>query len=310
MGKQPVDVGVKYLSSNLWSRKVRDENGTERSIYDTDGALYQGGTKITATAAQLNTAGGESAILDDVALTLGTTTATAATKITLEFDETTTGIGLMNFGSLAAPMVLNTNPGATVVGSTINILHSAGAGNCADLLGSYVKCAVSGDGDADTTVVASAPRAYVGTVEGTTVASACYASQPWAKHDGTGAITAMSALSALVDVNTDAFTASTVNAGHFHIEGASTVTAQFDGVMIECYPDVTCLDSLLALAVDSGATVEAAIRVSGATTDFVKFAATGSGGAVTSDPSVGVANCWIKCHVGNTITWLIGYADS
>lgn len=51
---QPVDVGVKYLSTNLWSRKVRDENGVERTIYDTDGALYQGGTKITADAAEIN----------------------------------------------------------------------------------------------------------------------------------------------------------------------------------------------------------------------------------------------------------------
>lgn len=50
----PVDVGVKYLSTNLWSRKVRDENGVERSIYDTDGALYQGGTKITSNATVLN----------------------------------------------------------------------------------------------------------------------------------------------------------------------------------------------------------------------------------------------------------------
>lgn len=50
----PVDVGVKYLSANLWSRKVRDENGVERSIYDTDGSLYQGGTKITSNATVLN----------------------------------------------------------------------------------------------------------------------------------------------------------------------------------------------------------------------------------------------------------------
>lgn len=51
---RPVDKGFKYLSANLWSRKVADENGTERSVYDSDGDLYQGGTKITATAAQLN----------------------------------------------------------------------------------------------------------------------------------------------------------------------------------------------------------------------------------------------------------------
>jgi hypothetical protein len=249
---------------------------------------------------------------DDTLLTLGTTTATAATKITAEFDETTTGIGVVNMGSLAAPMVLNTNPGATVVGETINILHSAGAGDCDDLIGAYVKCAVSGDGDSGTTVVGHASRAYVGTAaESTTVASQLYGSQPWVSHYGTGAVTAMSGLSAKCDVNTGNFTATTVNAGHFHVEGASTVTSSmFDGVMIEVYPDVTCLDAGLRIAVDTGATVGAAIAVDGATTDFVKFAATGAGGATTADPTVGSANCWIKCHVGNTITWLIGYADS
>ncbi len=251
-------------------------------------------------------------VSDDCALTFGTTVDTAETKITVEFDETSTGIGQIIMGSLAAPQVLNANPGATVVGETINILHSAGAGDCGDLIGAYVKTAVSGDGDAGTTVVGHASRAYVGTaVDSTTVASQFYASQPWVSHYGTGAVTAMSGLSAKCDVNTGNFTATTVNAGHFHIEGASTVTSSmFDGVMIEVYPDVTCLDAGLRIAVDTGATVTAAIAVDGATTDFVKFAADGSGGATTSNPTVGAANCWIKCHIGETITWLIGYADS
>jgi len=73
----------------------------------------------------------------------------------------------------------------------------------------------------------------------------------------------MSGLSAKCDVNTGNFTASTVNAGHFHIEGAATVTGQFDGVYIEVYEDVTCLDSVLKLSVVSGATVAAAIAVKG-----------------------------------------------
>lgn len=249
---------------------------------------------------------------DDQLLTIGTTVATAETKITMEFDETTTGIGLFNMGDLSVPMVLNTNPGATVCAHTINILQSAGAGDCADLLGSYVKVAFSGDGDNGTTAVAGAFRAYAGTAGGsTTVVSQLYGIQPWVSHFGTGAVTAMSALSAKCDVNTGNFTASTVNAGHFHIEGASTVTAQFDGVMIEVYPDVTCLDSMLALAVDSGAVVDAAIRLSGAVAnDFLNFAATGTCGIVTADPSVGAANAWIRCHVGSTIFWLIGYADA
>ena len=47
----PKDVGVKYLSANLWARKVRDENGSEKTVYDTDGNLYQGGTNVIALAA-------------------------------------------------------------------------------------------------------------------------------------------------------------------------------------------------------------------------------------------------------------------
>lgn len=210
-------------------------------------------------------------ILDDKALTLGTTVATAATKITLEFDSTT-GIGLFNMGSTSAPMVLATNPGSGVIAHTVNILHSAGAGDCDDLLGSYTKVAFSGDGDSGCTAVGGAFRAYVGTAVGdATVVKELYGIQPWCSHDGTGAITAMSALSAKCDVNTGAFTASTVNAGHFHIEGAGAVTGQFDGVMIEVYPDVTCLDSMLALVVDSEATVTSGIRVSGAMTNLLKL---------------------------------------
>jgi len=202
---------------------------------------------------------------DDSLFSVGTTTATAATKITMEFDETTTGIGLFNMGSSGVPMVLNTNPGAAVIADTINIIHSAGAGDCDDLIGRYTKVAVTGVGDSGITVVGGATRAYVGLTGGAnnSVASAAYGFQPWAKHEGTGAITAMSALSAKLDVSADAFTATTVNAGHFHIEGASTVTGQFDGVMVEVYPDVTSMDSVLALAVDAGAVATSAIRVSG-----------------------------------------------
>ena len=237
---------------------------------------------------------------------------TAAKKVNIEAEDATTGISKVEQGTTAIPQVLNTNPGAAVIGQTLNILHSAGAGDCADLIGSYQKAAVSGDGDSGLTLVGAAQRAYVGTALGTTVAQECYGDQPWAKHLGTGAIKAMSGLSAKLDVGADNFTANnSVNAGHFHIDGAAIVTSpHYDGVMIEAYPDVTSLDSMLKIAVDSGASVESAIHVAGAATDFVKFAADGSGGATTSDPGVGDANAWIKCHIGNTVFWLIGYADT
>ena len=242
---------------------------TASSSTTTGGLIVTGGVGIGGAIYVGDTVN----ILDDKALTLGTTVATAATKITLEFDSKT-GIGLFNMGSTSAPMVLATNPGSGVIAHTVNILHSAGAGDCDDLLGSYTKVAFSGDGDSGCTAVGGAFRAYVGTAVGdATVVKELYGIQPWCSHDGTGAITAMSALSAKCDVNTGAFTASTVNAGHFHIEGAGAVTGQFDGVMIEVYPDVTCLDSMLALVVDSGATVTSGIRVSGAMTNAISIGA-------------------------------------
>jgi len=186
----------------------------------------------------------------------------------------TSGIVTATLGTLATPQVLTTNPGAAVIVDTVNVKHSAGAGDCNDLIASYAKVSVEGAGDSGITVVGSAPRAYVGTDGSNAVASQCYGAQPWAKHDGTGAITAMSGLSALVDVNTGNFTATTVNAGHFHVEGAATVTGQFDGAMIEIYPDVTCLDSGLAIAVDAGAVVAAAIRITGAPVCDVKLSGT------------------------------------
>jgi hypothetical protein len=228
-------------------------------------------------------------MLNDKALTLGTTVATAATKITLEFDSTT-GIGLFNMGSTSAPMVLATNPGSGVIGHTVNILHSAGAGDCEDLLGSYTKVAFSGDGDSGVTAVGGAFRAYVGTAVGdSTVVKELYGIQPWCSHDGTGAITAMSALSAKCDVNTGNFTATTVNAGHFHVEGAATVTSSmFDGVMIEIYPDVTCLDAGLRIVTDTGAVMTNGIAISGVMTNGLNLSATADVGILMTGATKGI----------------------
>jgi len=202
-------------------------------------------------------------VLDEQELVIGTTTTNAETKITAEFDEATTGVGIFRIGDLTNPQVLNTNPGAAVIPSIISINHSAGAGNCDDLIASYDKVNVIGAGDADITIVGSASRAYVGASGVNAVADEAYGAQPWVKHEGTGAIVAMSGLSAKLDVSADAFTATTVNAGHFHIEGASTVTGSFDGVMIEVYPDVTSMDNALDVTVDVGASVQNGIGFTG-----------------------------------------------
>lgn len=50
----PITIGLKYISAILSGFYVRDSSGTERVVYDTSGALYHLGTKLTATAAQLN----------------------------------------------------------------------------------------------------------------------------------------------------------------------------------------------------------------------------------------------------------------
>jgi hypothetical protein len=180
-------------------------------------------------------------------------------------NSTTTGI---NVGTYATPITLVANPGALVIGEAINILHSAGAGDCDDLVGGYWKVAVSGSGDSGLTPVAGAFRAYINA--GT--ASEVYAIQPWAKHIGTGTVTAMSGVSAALVLNdADAFTATnSINAGHFHIKtvaGAAngTVTSgNFDGVMVEMYPNVTGMRSFLNMANDGTTAVTTAIRISGA----------------------------------------------
>jgi hypothetical protein len=204
-------------------------------------------------------------MLDDMTLTLGTTTTNAETKNTWLFDEATSGVGQFRMGDMSNPQILKVNPGATVAGSEIYINHALGAGNCDDLLGSYSKITVTGSGDAGLTIVGDASRAYVGATGGAnnSVASQAYGTQAWAKHGGTGAITAMSGLSAMMDVGAENFTASTINSGHFHIQGDADVTGQFDGVMIEAYPDVDTMDSGLAIAIDSGADVAAGIRIAG-----------------------------------------------
>jgi hypothetical protein len=209
-------------------------------------------------------------------------------------------------GTSTTPIILATNPGATVKGDSIAIKHSAGAGDCDDCIAAYKRVEVTGSGDAGLTAVGDAPRVYVGAAANdTTVASAAYASQPWVKHDGTGAITAMSAVSALCDVNTGNFTANTVNAIHAHVEGAATVTGQFDVAHLEVYPDVTSLDSVLHMSVDTGAIVQDAIKVSGAlAANFIEIEAASTavvvaaGSTIHHDPNVVTSDAYLIVKIG------------
>lgn len=245
-------------------------------------------------------------LADNGEFCLGTTTTNAATKVTLVFDKATTGIGQIKLGDLSNPQVLKTNPGATVVGSSINILHSAGAGDCDDLIGSYVKTAMSGSGDSGTTMVGHASRAYM--LGGTTVCGQVYGSQPWAKHTGTGTCSAMSALSAQLLINdAEAFTATnSINAGHFHVStpgGAAngTVTSgNFDGVMVEVYPNVTGLHSMLHLAQDSTTVITSAIKLTGTKVTNIFEIAAGDGCVVGSQAWGANANGYLVLKVGST----------
>lgn len=216
---------------------------------------------------------GANTINDDLVFAIGTTATNAETQVTIKFDETTSGVGQFRIGDTSNPQVLKVNPGASVFGSIVNINHTLGDGNCTDLLGSYSKINVIGAGDADMTIVGDASRAYVGLTGGSnnSVASQAYGTQAWARHGGTGAITAMSGVSAMMDVGAENFTATTINSGHFHIQGAADVTGQYDGVMVEAYPDVDTMDALLALATDGGADVGAGIRFSGSPACEVLF---------------------------------------
>jgi len=246
-------------------------------------------------------------ITDERVLTLGSTTGTATTKITVEFDEATTGIGQFKMGDLSNAQVLNTNPGATVIGGIINITHSAGAGDCDDLMGLYIKTAVTGDGDSGTTVVPLGTRAYVGSAADDSVAGEVYSFQPWLKHTGTGTITAGSAVSAALILNDgDAFTSTnSLNSGHFHIKtnaGAAngTVTSSnFDGVMIENYGNVTGLDSLLHMT-NAGTSTDSMIKMTvGTATNVLEIAAAGDSVVVTGG-TYSTADGYMVIKVGSS----------
>ena len=183
-----------------------------------------------------------------------------------------TGIALVgayntgiSYGTLSAPIVLATNPGAVVLGTCVNILHSAGAGDCENILSSYFKAAISGAaGDSGTQLVGVAARAYVGSAEGDASAAAdVYGVQTFAKHAGTGTVLAMSGLSAKLQIAPGTFTATnSINAGHFHLEdvgetGVSVTSSHFDCVMMEVYPGVSGLCSVQKMAVETTETVGA-----------------------------------------------------
>ena len=203
-----------------------------------------------------------------------------STNITMAPDATA-GIGLFNLtGTLA------TNPGAAVIAHTVSLTHSAGAGDCDDLIATYGKVNIIGAGDSGVTAVGIAARAYQGANTVNAVAKEVYGTQSWAKHMGTGSCNAMSGLSAaLLLEDGSAFSAvNSINAGHFHVyttggtaNGAVT-SGNFDCVMMEVYPTVTGLQSVLNMAIETAATVGAWFDLNGGAdvTNFFNISAASS----------------------------------
>jgi 3D (Asp-Asp-Asp) domain-containing protein len=293
---------IKFATANKPSTKAGYAVGCI-GIDTTTGATYVNvGTIASCSFVSISTGPtGDLILADNDYISFGTTTTTPATKVTLTFDKAVTGIGQFKIGDLSTAQVLNTNPGSGVAGSAINILHSAGPGDCDDLIGSYAKVAVGGAGDSGLTLVGSAPRAYINA--GT--ASAAYGCQPWAKHLGTGTVTAMSGLSAALILNdAEAFTATnSINAGHFHVftvAGAAngTVTSgNFDGIMVEVYPNVTGLGSMLHLAQDGTTVIGAAIKIGGTKITNILDVAVGDG-AVVGAGTYSTADGYLVIKVG------------
>jgi hypothetical protein len=239
---------------------------------------------------------------DDVQLKLGSLQTSAATMVTIEMDETTTGIGLYEQGTSGVPMVLNTNPGAAVIANQIHINHSAGAGDCDDLIAAYQKVTVSGDGDSGLTAVGTAPRL---TISG--AAQEGYCLQSHVIHESDDGILALSAGSFRLTTRAANFTATnSVNAGQFILTGDGTynptcTAGRFTGVEITVESYVSGVDAVLRLN-NAGTSTDCMIEVQGGAATYLMevYGTTIVENAdITSGKScVAGARCYINGAVG------------
>ena len=241
-------------------------------------------------------------VADDVQFKVGSTQVTAETMITMEFDETTTGIGIYQQGTSGVPMVLNTNPGSAVIANTVHINHAAGAGDCDDLIGSYLKVTVSGDGDSDLTAVGAAPRLTIGGA-----AQEGYCTQSHAIHESDDGILALSAGSFRLLTRTADFTVTnSVNAGQFILTGDGTfnptcTAGRFCGVEITVESFVTGVDAVLHLS-NAGTSTDCMIEADGGNATYlleITGATIVEAADVTSGKTcVAGARCYINGAVG------------
>lgn len=132
--------GFTQDSSTVSSQKVADNSGTERKMFDSDGYLYQVGTKITATANEINRVASVSTRIVN---------ATAATLAVLEATHENKVVTLNRAAGIAVTLPAATGGGAKytfVIGTTItsNSTTIKVTGNDI-MVGNAILCADGGD---------------------------------------------------------------------------------------------------------------------------------------------------------------------
>lgn len=285
--------------------------GTNKAVTWTAAAGFD---FVGAIALDGVTISGAVGMADDQVFTIGTTTATAETVITMEFDETTTGIGYLQLGSSSAPMVYNTSPGATPQPAIdVNITHSAGAGDAVWCSGILSKMIISGDGDSDSKL-----RAFRGEAVVSGAVSSVYTGMFQATHssadDVSGAMAALNCDFRVTDSNFEGVQTLQTALFTMTADQARTVTCTSENmnvVLVKNASAITGIASLLKLSSAGAADPTNHMIVDGAATHFIRFSAGASAVCIPDTGSVpGSATHKIKCmDAAGAVFYLVGVAD-
>lgn len=118
--------GFRLVTATLGKMFAKDSSGTERTVYDSDGYLYQRDTKVTATGAELNIMSGVLATATEINRACDVSTrvvnATAATLAVTEAAHDNKVVTLNKADGIAVTLPAATGSGAKftfVVGTTI-----------------------------------------------------------------------------------------------------------------------------------------------------------------------------------------------
>lgn len=296
--------------------KLNDNVADALSIVrdSTDMIVFDSSTpKITITPATTIsgdlTLSGNVGMANDKKITIGTTVTNAETKVTIEFEETTSGIGFIKIGDLSNSQVLNLNPGATIVPLSVVVTHSAATGNCDDYVGIYTKFTISGDGDTGLTGVPLVARLYVNAP-----ISQAYAFQNKAWKQSTDDVTAMAVSSVSLMIQNAFEATQTLNVAEFFLDSdqARTVTCtseNFNMVLIKNNGEIAGLNSLMKLVSAGADNPGSIIHVEGATDNgFIQFDS-GSDCVADTDATGANATHKIKCRFDNVTFYIAGFAD-